>query len=292
MTNNPLINQPKHKYDAVPFDSIKREHFIPALDYAIKDAEKKLDIIINNPDNPTFDNTAIPLENCTELLNRIANTYFNLMGAESDNEFKELAQEISPKLAAFHNKIIMNSKLFQRIKLLYENNNKEKLTSEQKRLIEEKYKDFIHNGALLNAADKEKVKNIDEKLSKLSPKFDQNTLNATNKFSYYTNDETELLGIPEISKLQASEAAQEKNKLSGWLFTLQMPSYIPIMQFADNRSLRERIFKSRAKISFGGEYDNQKNVLKCSKLRYEKSLLKKMGLMKYKVGIRLIIQKN
>ena len=140
LKNNPFINRPKHKHGAVPFDDIKLEHFIPALDYAIAEAEKNLEFIKNNPESPTFDNTALQIESGTELMDAVANTYFNLMSAESDNKFKELAQEISPKLSAFKNKVLLDSKLFKRVKTRYESRDKDGLTSEQKRLVEEKYK--------------------------------------------------------------------------------------------------------------------------------------------------------
>ena len=152
--NNPLVKQSPHKYGAVPFDEIKQEHFIPALDYAIAEAEKTLESIKNNPDTPTFDNTSLPMENGTELLETVANTYFNLMSAESDDIFKELAQEISPKLSAFRNQVLLDSKLFERVKTLYENRNNTNLTSEQKRLVEEKYTEFTLNGALLDEDEK------------------------------------------------------------------------------------------------------------------------------------------
>ena len=135
LKNNPFINRPKYKHGAVPFDDIKLEHFKPALDHAIKEAEKTLESIKNNSDTPTFDNTALPLECGTELMETVANTYFNLMGAESDNKFKELAQKISPQLSAFKNKVLLDPKLFERLKVLYKNRDKDDLTLEQKRHV-------------------------------------------------------------------------------------------------------------------------------------------------------------
>jgi len=190
--NNPLVKPSPHKYGAVPFNEIKQEHFIPALEYAIKKAEKTLDDVKTNTDTATFENTALPMETCSELMETISLTYFNLMGAESDNDFKELAQQISPKLSAFSNNIHLDSKLFDKVKHLYENMDTENLNAEQKRLVSESYKGFTLNGALLNDTDKEKVRKIDEELSKLSPKFSQNTLNATNEYTYYTEDESDL----------------------------------------------------------------------------------------------------
>jgi peptidyl-dipeptidase Dcp len=269
--NNPLVKQSPHKYGAVSFNEIKQEHFIPALEYAIKDAEKILDEVKNNTDAPTFENTALPMETCSELMGTIAHTYFNLMSAESDNDFKELAQQISPKLSAFSNNVHLDSKLFEKVKYLYENMDTENLNAEQKRLVSESYKGFTLNGALLNDTDKEKVRTIDEELSKLSPKFSQNTLNATNEYTYFTEDKSELSGIPEMVVAQAAETAQKKDKKSGWMFTLQMPSYIPVMQYAENRKLRETMSREFGKISFGGKFDNQDIIKKMVALRYEKA---------------------
>ena len=120
LKNNPFINRSQHKHGAVPFDEIKLEHFTPALDYALEESVRSLELIKNSSGNPTFDNTVLPMENGTELLETVASTYFNLMGAESDNTFKELAQKISPKLSAFKNQVLLDSKLFERMKTLYE----------------------------------------------------------------------------------------------------------------------------------------------------------------------------
>ena len=269
--NNPLVKQSPHKYGAVSFNEIKQEHFIPALEYAIKDAERILDEVKNNTETPTFENTALKMETCSELMGTIAHTYFNLMSAESDNDFKELAQQISPKLSAFSNNIHLDSKLFEKVKHIYENMDTENLNAEQKRLVSESYKGFTLNGALLNEEDKEKVRKIDEELSKLSPKFSQNTLNATNEYTYFTEDKSELSGIPEMVVAQAAETAQKKDKKSGWMFTLQMPSYMPVMQYAENRKLRETMSREFGKISYGGEFDNQDIIKKIVTLRYEKA---------------------
>jgi Zn-dependent oligopeptidase len=255
----------------VPFNEIKQEHFIPALEYAIKKAEKTLDEVKTNTDTATFENMALPMETCSELMETISLTYFNLMGAESDNDFKELAQQISPKLSAFSNNVHLDSQLFAKVKYLYENIENDNLNEEQKRLVSESYKGFTLNGALLNDTDKEKVRKIDEELSKLSPKFSQNTLNATNEYTYFTEDKSELSGIPEMVVAQAAETAQKKDKKSGWMFTLQMPSYIPVMQYADNRKLRETLSREFGKISFGGKFDNQDIIKKMVALRYEKA---------------------
>jgi len=269
--NNPIVQTSKYKHGAVPFDAIKLEHFIPALDYAIEKANETFVAIKNNSDKPTFENTILAMEHGTELMGHVAQIYFNLRGAESNNEFKELAQEISPKLSAFGNKVHLDQILFNRIKVLYENRNTDTLSNEQKRLIEEQYSDFIQNGALLNDEDKEKVRNIDEQLSKLSPQFSQNTLNATNDFTYHTEDESELSGLPNMAKAQAAETAKSKGENTGWTFTLQAPSLFPVMQYADNRNLRETMIKATTKKAFGGKYDNQNIIKEMLALKYEKS---------------------
>lgn len=271
--NNPLLIPSTHKHGAPDFNAIKLEHFIPALKAAIQEAEATLEKVKQNPEPPTFENTALPMETCTEKLDTISKTYFNLMGAESDNQFKELAQEISPRLSAFSNKVMMDTVLFERIKQLNETLDSFDYTNEQKRWISEKYTDFTLNGALLSNKDKEEVRKIDEELSKLSPKFSQNTLNATNDFTYFTEDETVIAGIPELAKNQAAETARKKGKKSGWLFTLQVPSLFPVLQYAENRELREILFRASGGIAFNGKFDNQKLVKKIVKLRFKKARL-------------------
>ncbi len=271
--NNPLLIPSTHKHGAPDFNAIKLEHFIPALKAAIQEAEATLEKVKQNPEPPTFENTALPMETCTEKLDTISKTYFNLMGAESDNQFKELAQEISPRLSAFSNKVMMDTVLFERIKQLNETLDSFDYTNEQKRWISEKYTDFTLNGALLSDKDKEEVRKIDEELSKLSPKFSQNTLNATNDFTYFTEDETVIAGIPELAKNQAAETARKKGKKSGWLFTLQVPSLFPVLQYAENRELREILFRASGGIAFSGKFDNQKLVKKIVKLRFKKARL-------------------
>lgn len=271
--NNPLLIPSTHKHGAPDFNAIKLEHFIPALKAAIQEAEATLEKVKQNPEPPTFENTALPMETCTEKLDTISKTYFNLMGAESDNQFKELAQEISPRLSAFSNKVMMDTVLFERIKQLNETLDSFDYTNEQKRWISEKYTDFTLNGALLSDKDKEEVRKIDEELSKLSPKFSQNTLNATNDFTYFTEDETVIAGIPELAKNQAAETARKKGKKSGWLFTLQVPSLFPVLQYAENRELREILFRASGGIAFSGKFDNQRLVKKIVKLRFKKARL-------------------
>ncbi len=273
LENNPLILKSNLNYGAIPFNEIKLEHFMPALEYAINEAEKKLEKIINDPNVATFDNTILEMESGTELMENIAHIYFNIMGAESNNKFKELAQQISPKLSEFSNKVLLNSKFFKRIQFLHEHVNNDSFTNEQKRLIEENYKDFINNGALLSENDKIKIQEIDSELSKLQPQFSQNTLNATNSFSHTIINESELSGLPQMIIEHAASVSKEKGNEKGWTFTLQMPSFRPIMQYANNRSLREKMMKEYGKISFGGEFDNQKIIKKIVSLRYKKAQL-------------------
>ena len=270
--SNPLVKKSPHRYGAIPFDQIKQEHFLPAFKYAIEDAEQKLKEIKNNNDEPSFENTSLAMETCTELMGQVSQVYFNLMSAESNNEFKELAQEISPMLSAFSNDVYLDSKLFDKVKLVYENMDSAKLNPEQKRLVEESYKEFKLNGALLKSEDKDKVRKIDEELSKLSPKFSQNTLNATNAYTYHTEDPSEIEGIPDMVLQQAKEIASKQNK-SGWVFTLQMPSFMPLMQYAADRNLRKTFMSEFGKIGYGGEFDNQDIIKQIVALRYQKAQL-------------------
>jgi len=273
LDNNPLINPPQHKHDTPSFTDIKLEHFMPAFDYAIDLAKKELTAIEKNPDKADFDNTILAMENCSELLDSISSIYFNLTGAESDNDFKELAQEISPKLSEFGNSIHLNEQLFERVKEVYNNRDSGQLTDEQKRLVSEEYKSFIRGGITLNDEDKEKFKKISEELSKLSPQFSQNTLNATNAFSYHTENEDEIVGLPQMAINMASNLAKENGQTKGWTFNLQMPSYIPVVTYGSCRSLRERMTRARSQLSASGTYDNRENVKRIATLRYNKARL-------------------
>lgn len=285
--NNPLINPSKKlKFDAIPFDEIKREHFLPAVEYAIEVAKQNIDKIKNNPELPTFENTLVAMETASDLLDKVTSTYYNLMSAESDNEFKELAQKISPMVTAFSHGIFLDEKLFERVKYVKENIDEFDLDNEDKRLVEVIYKKFVRNGALLDKEKKEELKKIDLELSKLSPKFSQNLLNSQNEFELLITDEKRLSGLPENAKIAARELAKSKGK-EGWMFNLQYPSMLPVLMYADDRELRKTITIADLRTAIEGKYDNRPIIQKVISLRQ-----KRAKLLGYKTHAEYVLEER
>ncbi len=267
---NPLLES----FDTAPFSRIKTEHFKPAFIQAIKDAKAEIDGITANTEKPTFENTIEALEFAGQQLERISSTFFNLNSAETNEEIQKIAQEVSPMLSEFGNDITLNEALFKRIKAVYERMDSLNLDVEQKTLLEKKYKNFSRNGANLPEDKKRKLREIDTELSKLKLQFGENVLAETNKYQLHLADENDLDGLPDGEKEAAAHLASLKGKEGGWMITLDYPSYIPFMKYAKNRELRKTL-----SIAFGSkgfhkdELDNQENVLRIAKLRYDRANL-------------------
>lgn len=267
---NPLLES----FDTAPFSIIKTEHFKPAFIQAMKDAKAEIDAITANTEKPTFENTIETLEFAGQQLERISSTFFNLNSAETNEEIQKIAQEVSPMLSEFGNDITLNEALFKRIKAVYERMDSLNLDVEQKTLLEKKYKNFSRNGANLPEDKKRKLREIDTELSKLKLQFGENVLAETNKYQLHLADENDLDGLPDGEKEAAAHLASLKGKEGGWMITLDYPSYIPFMKYAKNRELRKTL-----SIAFGSkgfhkdELDNQENVLRIAKLRYDRANL-------------------
>jgi len=271
MANNPLINKFDTPFNSVPFNKIKLEHFIPAIENGMKLGRNNLKNIRECSESPTFKNTIIPLECCSEELDVALRVYFSLYGSEATEEFQKLAETISPMASEFDNDIYLDNDIFEKVKTVFENI--AQLNKEDARLTEKYYKSFVRNGALLNAEQKEKMREIDKKLSVLSPRFSKNVLNATNDFELWITNGKELDGLPESSLISAKETAESKGKEKGWVFTLQMPSYFPFMKYAKNRSLREKMFMASTSKCTSGEFNNCENIKKITRLKFEKAQL-------------------
>lgn len=234
--NNPLL-QP---FDQAPFSKIKNEHFKPAFLKAIEKARKEIDAIIKNNDTPTFQNTIAALDYSGYQLDRVSSVFFNLNSAETNEEIQKIAQEISPLLTEFSNDITLNEALFQRVKTVYQKRKDLDLTIEELTLLDKRYKSFSRNGANLEAAQKNRLREIDAELAKLKLKFGENILAETNKYQMHLTNESDLDGLPEGAKEAAAQLAKSKDK-NGWLITLDYPSYIPFMKYAKNRELRKEL---------------------------------------------------
>ncbi|WP_431163962.1 M3 family metallopeptidase [Flagellimonas beolgyonensis] len=267
--NNPLLEP----FDQAPFSKIKNEHFKPAFLQAIEDAKKEIDAIVDNPEPPSFENTVAALDFAGQQLDRISSVFFNLNSAETNEEIQKIAQEVSPLLSEFSNDITLNQGLFQRIKTVYEQRDSLELDPEQNTLLEKKYKSFSRNGANLNDTDKKRLREIDAELAKLKLIFGENVLAETNKYEMLLTNEEDLKGLPEGEKEAAAHLAESKGK-KGWLITLDYPSYIPFMKYAENRELRKELSMAFGSKGFHNDaLDNQENVLKIVNLRHERANL-------------------
>ena len=270
---NILTQKFNTKYETAPFQEIKEENYLPAFQELIAQSEKEIDAIANNPAEATFENTIEALAYSGEQLDRVSSIFFNLNSAETNNEIQKIAQEVSPILTEFSSKISQNEKLFQRIKKVFDEKENLDLNEEQKTLLNETYKGFVRNGALLNEEDKKKLEKIDIDLSVKSLNFGQNVLAATNAYFKHITNKEDLAGIPEPILAQYAEEAKERG-LEGYAITLQYPSYIPAMTYADNRNLRQELALANGKKAFdGGEFDNQNLIKEIINLRQQKAEL-------------------
>jgi len=270
---NILTQKFNTKYETAPFQEIKEENYLPAFQELIAQSEKEIDTIANNPAEATFENTIEALAYSGEQLDRVSSIFFNLNSAETNDEIQKIAQEVSPILTEFSSKISQNEKLFQRIKKVFDEKENLNLNEEQKTLLNETYKGFVRNGALLNEEDKKKLEKIDIDLSVKSLNFGQNVLAATNAYFKHITNKEDLAGIPEPILAQYAEEAKERG-LEGYAITLQYPSYIPAMTYADNRNLRQELALANGKKAFdGGEFDNQNLIKEIIKLRQQKAEL-------------------
>ncbi|HFS67078.1 MAG TPA: M3 family peptidase [Flavobacteriia bacterium] len=284
---NPLLKTFDTLHQTAPFSKIKSKHFKPAFNEAIEKAKKEVNHIIDNSENPTFKNTIEALAFSGHELDRISSVFFNLNAAETNAELQKIAQEVSPLLSEFSNDIVLNEKLFQKIKAVYNRQADFNLTTEQKTLLEKQYKNFVRNGVNLSDKDKKSLREIDKKLAKLKLDFSENVLVDTNAFELLITDEKELDGLPKTAKEAAKLLAEQKNK-EGWLITLDYPSYIPVMTYANNRKLRKKLAIAFGKRGFQeNENNNEKIVLKIADLRYQRA-----NLLGYKTHSDFILEER
>lgn len=267
--NNPLLEP----FDAAPFSKISNAHFKPAFLQAMEDARAEIDTITDSSSAPTFANTIEALEYTGQQLDRISSIFFNLNSAETNDEIQQIAQEVSPLLSEFSNDITLNEKLFTRVRAVCKQRDQLDLTTEQRTLLDKKYKNFSRNGANLPEGKKAQLRKIDAELAGLKLKFGEHVLAETNAFEMLLTREEELEGLPEGAKEAAAQMAKSKDK-TGWLFTLDYPSYIPFMKYAKNRELRKKLALAFGSKGFKGDkLDNTGNVLSIAKLRHERANL-------------------
>ena len=271
--NNPLIKDNTDKYNSVPFSKIKAKHFMPALDHAINESKNNIENICSNIDEPTFKNTILAFENSSNLLDHVITIYYHYFASIADDEIRSLVGKISEVSSKFSNDIYLNKSLFEKIKSVYLNKDNYNCDKDDLRLIEETYNEFVRSGADLQDSDKIEYRKISENLSKLSPKYSNNVLSATNEINdYWIDSEEDLKGIPQNAIDLAKTNAVKNEKPDKWCFTLDTNVGI-LLNNCKSRSIREDVYRKFGSKCNGGKFDNSENLKMISKLRDKKAKL-------------------
>ena len=273
-SDNPFFQKWTTQFEVPPFDKIKVEHFLPAIEEGIKLHNQEIDSIANNSAAPTFDNTIAALDYSGQFLSRVSMCFDNWTGANATPELEQVSDTITSLITKHNDDLYMNAKLFTRIQAVYNSKDKAKLNPEQLQLLNKYYRDFKFNGASLNDADKAKLRELNQKLAVLQLKFSNNMLAETNAFKLVVDKESDLAGLPPELVAAAKETADETGNSGKWVFTLQNPSVMPFLQYADNRDLRKKIWDGYVKRgNQGNKYDNNQVIKDIMKNKLEKAKL-------------------
>lgn len=268
--DNPFFSPYTTPHGTVPFDKIRLEHFEPAFLEGIKRDDEEIDIIVSNPEPPTFDNTILNPDTDKpyyDLLDDVSTVFYNLLSAETNDDMDALAEKMQPLLTKHENDISLNPRLFARIKAVHDSHRP--LTPEEQRLLDDTYDGFVRSGALLDDDGKARLRALTEEASALSLQFSQNLLKANKAFTLHLTDEADLDGLPDTARTAAREAADEEGK-DGWLITLDAPSYGPFMQYSTRRELRRQLYMARnTQCCTDGDTDNRAICQRLVNLRRE-----------------------
>ncbi len=272
---NPFFKEWTTPYGVPPFDEIKIEHYLPALKEGIEQHEAEIDAILANTDEPTFENSILTFDKSGKLLSKVTGTFYPLNSANTNDKMQELAREVAPLMTRHYDNISLNPLLFERIKSIYERRNELGLDKEQMRATEKYYEDFVRGGANLSKENQEKLRALNEELSKLSLQFGENLLAETNRnFKLVIDDKTGLEGLPEDVIARAADDAKAFGEEGKWVFTLAKPSMLPFLQYAKNRDLREKLYRGYfMRGDNDNAFDNKEIIKKIVKLRDEKAKL-------------------
>lgn len=254
---NPFIAGYETVYEIPPFEEIQYGDYLPAFEAGIAQAREQIDSIVNNPETPTFENTILALDDSGEILERVSLVFDALSESNGSPEMDEIAAKAMPMVSQFNDERLMNDGLFQRVKYLYDQRDSVDYSVAQRRAIEKYYKSFTRNGALLSPEQKAQLTELNLKLTDLYLKFNKNLLEATNAFEIVVDNEADLAGIPANVVATAAETAAARGKEGKWVFTLHAPSRLPVLQFAQNRDLRERMYKGYTSLASSGDTDNR-----------------------------------
>ncbi|NDW08945.1 M3 family metallopeptidase [Dysgonomonas sp. 520] len=287
-SDNPFLTEFSTPNGVPPFDLIKVEHYMPAFEEGIKQQTEEINAIADNKEAPTFENTLVAMEESGKLLDRVSSVFYAMMGAQSDSTLQAIAKEVSPKLSEHEDNIYLNEKLFARIKAVHDDTTRTDYTTEQKRLIEKYYKNFVRSGILLDGSQKDRMREINKELGLLTLSFGNNLLAETEDFKLVIEDEKDLAGLPKDVIAVAAEAANANGQEGKWIFTLQKPSWMPFLQYAENRDLREKLYKAMYnRGDNGNENDNKKNISQIVNLRLEKA-----NLLGYKTHADFVLEET
>lgn len=271
---NPFLSEFQTEHGVPPFDKIKLEHYEPAFLKGIEEQNANIDAIVNNSETPTFENVIVALDNSAPILDRVSAIFYNMTDAEKTPGLNELSIKIAPTLSEHSDNSSLNQELFKKVNAVYQQKESLKLTTEQERLLEETYKDFVRSGANLSSEKQARLREINKQLSTLGLTFSDNILNENNAFKLYIDKEKDLAGLPEWFRQSAAEEAKADGQEGKWLFTLGNASRLPFLQYSENRPLREQIYK--AYINRGNnndKNDNKKIITDIVSLRLEKAQL-------------------
>lgn len=286
--DNPFFSEFVTPFGVPPFDRIKPEHYMPAFDRGMAEQKKEVEDITSKAEPPTFANTVETLERSGGLLNKVAGVFNNMTSSNTNEELQKIDKELAPKLAQHGDDIAMNAALFARVKAVYDQKDRLTLATEEARLLEETYKDFVRGGAGLPPDKQARLRQVNEELSVLAVQFGENVLKENNAFELVIENEADLAGLPPAVTAGAADAAKERGKPGKWVFTLHKPSLIPFLQYSENRGLREKMFKAYiGRGAYGNELDNTALASKEAALRVERA-----GLLGYKTHADYVLEKN
>ncbi len=271
---NPFLTEWDTPYGIPPFEQIKVNDYLPAFQEGIKQQQAEIQAIIDNPDEPDFDNTIAALDRSGMLLAKVGGVFYNITQSDGSDELNAVMEQVIPLVSEHSDNIYMNPDLFARVKAVYDKRDAMNLTTEQATLLNKVYNSFVRNGIALDADKQARLREINKQLSALEQKFGTNLLNETNAFQLVIDNEADLSGLPEAVRAAAAEAAKAAGMEGKWLFTLQNPSYMPFMQYSDRRDLREKMFRAYSmRGNNGNENDNKAIVSDIIRLRGEKASL-------------------
>lgn len=270
---NPFLAPYNTVYNIPPFEQIEYSDYMPAFNQGVEEFKADIDAIVNNRATPDFDNTILAMEKAGKLLNRVMLVFSSLDETNSSDEMVAISEKAYPLYSQVNDEVMMNEGLFNRVKYVYDHRNEMGLTAPQLRAVEESYKQFTRNGALLDEAQKTQLKDINTRLTDLYLKFNKNLLNATNAFELVVDDASRLGGLPASSVAVAADEAKARGKEGKWVFTLHAPSRLPMLQYADDRDLRKQMYEAYTSLASQGEYDNKPVINQILKARAEKAKL-------------------